>query len=65
MPSAKDEAEKTILGVLSEAMRTSDVYLEVPTSDGRMLRLLTEASGAKGVVEVGTSTGYSGLWLSG
>jgi hypothetical protein len=33
MPSAKDEAEKKILGVLSEAMRTGDVYLEVPTSD--------------------------------
>ena len=63
MPSARDEAEKKILGVLSEAMRTGDVYLEVPTSDGRMLRLLTEAAGAKAVVEVGTSTGYSGLWL--
>lgn len=63
MPVAKDEAEKKILGVLSEAMRTGDVYLEVPTSDGRMLRLLTEAVGAKAVVEIGTSTGYSGLWL--
>ena len=28
-----------------------------------MLRLLTEAAGAKNVVEIGTSTGYSGLWL--
>jgi predicted O-methyltransferase YrrM len=27
------------------------------------LRLLTEATGAKNVVEIGTSTGYSGLWL--
>jgi caffeoyl-CoA O-methyltransferase len=63
LPVAKDEAEKKILGVLSEAMRTGDVYLEVPTSDGRMLRLLTEAVGAKVVVEIGTSTGYSGLWL--
>jgi predicted O-methyltransferase YrrM len=32
--------------------------------DGRALRLLTEAAGAKNVVEIGTSTGYSGLWLS-
>lgn len=63
MPTARDEAEKKILGVLSEAMRTGDVYLEVPTNDGRMLRLLTEAVGAKAVVEIGTSTGYSGLWL--
>jgi predicted O-methyltransferase YrrM len=29
-----------------------------------MLRLLTEAVGAKSVVEIGTSTGYSGLWFS-
>jgi predicted O-methyltransferase YrrM len=63
MPPAKDEAERKILDVLSEAVRTGDVYLEVPTSDGRMLRLLTEAVGAQTVVEIGTSTGYSGLWL--
>lgn len=63
LPLARDEAEKKILAVLSEAMRTGDVYLEVPISDGRMLRLLTEAVGAKAVVEIGTSTGYSGLWL--
>ena len=29
-----------------------------------MLRLLTEAAGARHVVEIGTSTGYSGLWFS-
>ncbi len=28
-----------------------------------MLRLLTEAAGARAAVEIGTSTGYSGLWL--
>ncbi len=63
MPAARNEAEKRILDVLSEAMRTGDVFLEVPTGDGRMLRLLTEAVGARAVVEIGTSTGYSGLWL--
>jgi predicted O-methyltransferase YrrM len=35
----------------------------VPESDGRRLRLLAEALGARNVVEIGTSTGYSGLWL--
>ena len=63
MPLPSDEAEKKILGVLSEAARAGDVYLEVPNSDGRMLRLLAEAVNAQSVVEVGTSTGYSGLWL--
>ena len=62
-PLAGSEQEKRILGVLDEARYSGDVYLEVPVSDGRMLRLLTEAAGAKSVVEVGTSTGYSGLWL--
>ena len=63
MPAAKDEAEKKVLGVLSEAMKNGEVHLEVPIIDGRMLRLLTEAVGARNVVEIGTSTGYSGLWL--
>ncbi len=63
MPVAGDEAEKKILGVISEAARSGDVYLEVPNSDGRMLRLLAEAVNAQSVVEIGTSTGYSGLWL--
>jgi len=35
----------------------------VPPEDGRALRLLTEAAGARTVVEIGTSTGYSGLWF--
>jgi caffeoyl-CoA O-methyltransferase len=62
-PLAKTEAEKRILAVLEEARSSGDVYLEVPVADGRMLRLLTEAAGARNVVEIGTSTGYSGLWL--
>jgi len=35
----------------------------VSPEDGRLLRLLTEAVGAKHVVEVGTSNGYSALWI--
>jgi predicted O-methyltransferase YrrM len=38
-------------------------YLSVPAQDGAALRLLTEAVDAKQVVEIGTSTGYSGLWF--
>ncbi len=44
--------------------QVGDVRFGVPEADGRLLRLLTEAAGAKNVVEIGTSTGYSGLWLS-
>jgi predicted O-methyltransferase YrrM len=37
--------------------------MNVPVEDGRLLRMLTEATGAKNVVEIGTSNGYSGLWF--
>jgi len=63
LPQANSEPEKKVLGVLNEAQRTGAMYQSVPVTDGRMLRLLTEAAGAKNVVELGTSTGLSGLWL--
>lgn len=37
--------------------------MNVPVEDGRLLRLLAETMGAKHVVEIGTSNGYSGLWI--
>lgn len=63
LPLAKTEAEKKILSVLDEMRQAGKTYLSVPVSDGRVLRLLTEAVGAKTVAEIGTSTGYSGLWF--
>ena len=64
LPQPKTESEKRILGVLSEAVKNGDLYANVPVTDGRILRLLTESVGAKNVVEIGTSTGLSGLWFS-
>jgi caffeoyl-CoA O-methyltransferase len=61
--SASTEAEKRVLAVLDEMRRTGKTYLSIDEESGRMLRLLTEAVGAKHVVEIGTSTGYSGLWF--
>jgi caffeoyl-CoA O-methyltransferase len=62
LPQANSESEKKVLAVI-EQVQANDQYLNVPAADGRMLRLLTEAAGAKNVVEIGTSTGLSGLWL--
>lgn len=62
-PVPKTDAEKRILGVLDEIVNAGKGWQSVPANDGRMLRLLTETAGAKNVVEIGTSTGYSGLWL--
>ena len=62
-PLAKTEAEKKVLAVLDGIVKAHKTYLSVPQQDGRALRLLTEAVGARNVVEIGTSTGYSGLWF--
>jgi len=61
--NSSDEAETKILAVLDEMVKAHETYLSVPVKDGWVLRLLTEATGARYVVEIGTSTGYSGLWL--
>lgn len=63
-PAAAGPREQRVLDVL-ERMRTQrETYLSVPPDDGRWLRVLAESTGARQVVEVGTSTGYSGLWLA-
>jgi hypothetical protein len=59
-----DEQEKKILGVLEDMYRNqSSGMMNVPTVDGRVLRLLAETTNAKNVVEIGTSNGYSGIWF--
>ena len=63
-PMGRTDAEKRILGVIDDARRAGRVHLEVPDTDGRMLRVFAESINAKEAVEIGTSTGYSGLWLS-
>jgi caffeoyl-CoA O-methyltransferase len=60
---AGPNAEKRIVAVLDKMVKSHETYLSVPVEDGKALRLLAEAIGAKNVVEIGTSTGYSGLWL--
>jgi len=55
--------EKRILAVLDEMVERHETYLSVPVQDGKALRLLTEAVDARTVIEIGTSTGYSGLWF--
>jgi caffeoyl-CoA O-methyltransferase len=60
----KTESEKRILATISEAVKAKELYANVPASDGRMLRVLTEAINAKNVIEIGTSTGISGMWFA-
>jgi len=62
VPLPKTEAEKKILRILDEIEKGPSME-NVSMEDGRLLRVLTEAVGAKNVIEIGTSNGYSALWL--
>jgi predicted O-methyltransferase YrrM len=60
----KNEREKKIVAILEDMDRTQRRgSMSVPANDGRLLRVLAESTGAKQVVELGTSIGYSGLWF--
>lgn len=71
MPAAQEqptiplnEEEKKILSILEDMyLNQSRGMMNVPPEDGRLLRLLTEATGAKNAVEIGTSNGYSAIWF--
>jgi caffeoyl-CoA O-methyltransferase len=64
-PRPKNDAEAKVLALIDEMTRDrSQRHLSVSFDDGRLMRQLAEAVGAKRVVEVGTSTGYSGLWFA-
>ena len=63
-PQPKTDREKKIISVLDDMDQNQrQGMMNVPKEDGRLLRLLTETIGAKHVVEVGTSNGYSGIWF--
>ena len=62
-PLAADPTEEKILKLLEEIAQTETSNLLVPVEDGRLLRTLTESTGARNVVEIGTYIGYSTLWF--
>jgi len=62
-PAGSSTSEKQILSVLEQMDREQRAgSMAVPERDGRLLRLLAESTGARHVVELGTSFGYSGIW---
>ena len=63
-PGGAGKQEARILNVLEEMLNDQySAMLSVPPEDGRVLRLLAEATGARHVVEVGTSNGYASIWF--
>jgi predicted O-methyltransferase YrrM len=62
-PSGR-QAEARIMNVLTDMYeRQRAGMMNAPPEDTRLLRILTESTGAKHVVEIGTSNGYSGIWF--
>ncbi|MGC9359205.1 MAG: O-methyltransferase, partial [Anaerolineae bacterium] len=50
--------------VLGETERRGLPAIQITPEQGRLLNLLARLLGAKRIVEVGTLTGYSGIWLA-
>jgi predicted O-methyltransferase YrrM len=50
--------------VLDETERRGLPNIQITPEQGRLLNLLAQLLGAKVIVEVGTLTGYSGIWLA-
>ena len=61
-PVAIDDFEKNAFLVLDD-INANERFRNVPEHDGRLLRIMAQSIGAKHVVELGTSTGVSGIWL--
>ena len=63
-PKPRDAAEQQIIAVLDGIPANRQPRMgNVPPEDCRLLRMLTEGLGARHVVELGTSNGYSTLWF--
>jgi caffeoyl-CoA O-methyltransferase len=62
-PLARHAFENNVLAVLEDIDRNQR-YLNIDRDDGRLLRIQVESIGAQNVVELGTSTGYSALWMA-
>ena len=50
--------------LMAEMEAKGPKFLSVPRKDGEFLNLLVKATGAKKVLEIGTSHGYSAIWIS-
>ncbi|HPT40789.1 MAG TPA: hypothetical protein PLG15_00210, partial [Candidatus Gastranaerophilaceae bacterium] len=50
--------------VLEELEKTSKDFWNISRQTANFLNMLIKISGTKNVLEVGTSNGYSGIWLA-
>lgn len=62
-PLPRDEFERHAFEVLAD-IHQNQRYLNISRDDGRLLRIYAELANTKKAVELGTSTGYSGIWIA-
>src|SRR3954463_11144 len=58
-----DALTPQIESVLKDIRAADKGQLAVSEEDGRFLRVLIAARGAKSILEIGAASGYSGIWL--
>ena len=56
--------QDVIKNKLLKLEETSDNYWNIPREAGNLLNLIIKATGYKNILEVGTSNGYSTIWLA-
>lgn len=59
-----DEKTQMVLDRVEKFGKTHGGYANIPPESGQFLHILVLAMRAKRLLEVGTSTGYSGIWLA-
>jgi len=59
-----DEKTYTVLQRLEKFGKTHEDYWNIPPETGQFLHLLALAMRAKRILEIGTSNGYSTIWLA-
>lgn len=61
--SATGELTPALETLLASIKAADAGQLAVSEEDGRFLRMLVAARGAKSILEIGAASGYSGIWL--
>ncbi|MBR1373788.1 O-methyltransferase [bacterium] len=56
--------DETTSNVLKELEKTQKDFWNIPRKTGILLNMFVKMMNAKSVLEIGTSNGYSGLWLA-
>ncbi len=56
--------KKQLQSLLNSLEKTSSAYWNIPRKTGQFLNLLIRTNNYKNILEIGTSNGYSGIWMA-